>query len=238
MNTTHENKEEQPIVAEFSAAMARWVSPCMPTNDIRFYLNGIHIEPLKSGGVLITATDGHRLMSAFDKEGVANRAFVVKINRESLRHCSKRESIFLTKRNKNLGTKIAVRGNSNLTVINGIGEEIFIQPGHCIIDCSSYPKWREEGRITNPPNRSDLVPAGEALVNMSYLTQFIKELPGNGITSPCVKLWRDGTSSVAPESSVVFVEFNQLPLVGIVMPRTPDTTTNFYFDRRREYPND
>jgi hypothetical protein len=37
----------------------------------RPYLHGVYIEPAAGGGILLTATDGHRLFHGFDPEGIA-----------------------------------------------------------------------------------------------------------------------------------------------------------------------
>lgn len=37
----------------------------------RPYLHGVYIEPAAGGGILLTATDGHRLFHGFDPEGTA-----------------------------------------------------------------------------------------------------------------------------------------------------------------------
>jgi DNA polymerase III sliding clamp (beta) subunit (PCNA family) len=48
-------------------AAARFTSK----EQTRSYLHGVYIEPAAGGGILLTATDGHRLFHGFDPEGTA-----------------------------------------------------------------------------------------------------------------------------------------------------------------------
>jgi DNA polymerase III sliding clamp (beta) subunit (PCNA family) len=36
--------------------------------DVRFYLNGVLVQPCKAGGALLVGTDGHRLLAVWDAE--------------------------------------------------------------------------------------------------------------------------------------------------------------------------
>ena len=49
------------------AAAARFTGK----EQTRPYLHGVYIEPAAGGGILLTATDGHRLFHGFDPEGTA-----------------------------------------------------------------------------------------------------------------------------------------------------------------------
>ncbi|GGY87924.1 hypothetical protein [Shewanella fodinae] len=48
--------------------------------DIRYYLNGFHIKPHPQVGVVLTATDGHRLVTIHDKEGKSNGEYIYPIS--------------------------------------------------------------------------------------------------------------------------------------------------------------
>lgn len=62
------NAEHLPKVLNFAAK-----------DDVRFYLNAIRIEPAKDGGVLLIATDGHRLIVFRDPDGHTNAEYTIPI---------------------------------------------------------------------------------------------------------------------------------------------------------------
>jgi hypothetical protein len=51
------------ITASLYAAALR----CAAVRDVRYYLVGVRVEPLATGGALLVATDGHRLLALFDQ---------------------------------------------------------------------------------------------------------------------------------------------------------------------------
>src|SRR5256885_2092412 len=53
---------------------AAWV--CISTEESRYYLNGVRIEPLAEGCVMV-ATDGHRLIAIRDPSGTCDKADIV-----------------------------------------------------------------------------------------------------------------------------------------------------------------
>jgi hypothetical protein len=44
--------------------------PAVSTEKTRYYLNGIYIDPHKDGGAVMTATDGHKLVSIYDPNAI------------------------------------------------------------------------------------------------------------------------------------------------------------------------
>lgn len=59
-----------PMLAEFAAKQ-----------DIRYYLNGFHVKPHPEKGVILTASDGHCLVTIHDKEGFADGSYVFPISK-------------------------------------------------------------------------------------------------------------------------------------------------------------
>jgi len=55
------------------AACARFIS----TEETRYYLKGVKVEPQAAGGVKLIATDGHRMCVAFDETGYASREAII-----------------------------------------------------------------------------------------------------------------------------------------------------------------
>src|SRR5690554_4169346 len=46
-------------------------------SDIRFYLNGVRLEPHPEGGAIIVATDGHTMAVLYDPEGYVREPIIV-----------------------------------------------------------------------------------------------------------------------------------------------------------------
>lgn len=56
---------------KFNAHLLAAVTPCICTEQTRYYLTGIYFEPHPNGGAYALATDGTALACAFDPEGEA-----------------------------------------------------------------------------------------------------------------------------------------------------------------------
>lgn len=65
--------------ASLSLRGIKAVLPAVSTEETRYYLNGIHVEPSPAGGVLMVATDGHRLHAWHDVYGSIDKPAIVKI---------------------------------------------------------------------------------------------------------------------------------------------------------------
>jgi hypothetical protein len=54
-------------------------------DDVRGYLNGFHVKPHPDKrGVILTATDGHRLVTIYDEYGLADDQYILPITKELL----------------------------------------------------------------------------------------------------------------------------------------------------------
>lgn len=62
----------------------RAAAECQPTEETRYYLNGVFIAPHPEKGVLLTATDGHRLMTLYDASGKCPTAKICKIDPKAI----------------------------------------------------------------------------------------------------------------------------------------------------------
>src|SRR5450759_523711 len=58
----------------------RAANECRSTEETRYYLNGVYIAPHPDKGVILTATDGHRLISLHDEAGKCSAAKIVNID--------------------------------------------------------------------------------------------------------------------------------------------------------------
>ena len=59
------------------------------TEQTRYYLCGVLVEPHPDGGVLLVATDGHRMVAIRDDEGETNGTWICAAPREILALCRK-----------------------------------------------------------------------------------------------------------------------------------------------------
>lgn len=72
-----------------SAERARLAMTCMAKNDIRYYLNGILVEPRAEGGAFIAGTNGHHLIVVIDESGVCDEPTILRIGNDLMRRCAK-----------------------------------------------------------------------------------------------------------------------------------------------------
>ena len=70
-------------LARVSAKAFAAASFFQAVKDVRYYLNGVHIVPLESGGVHVVATDGHRFIVITDPNGECSREKGVIIRAEA-----------------------------------------------------------------------------------------------------------------------------------------------------------
>jgi hypothetical protein len=75
-----ENTTQHPesLIFNVSASAVRAAASCMAKCDIRYYLNGVFIEP-HTEGVTITATNGHMLLSIIDRTGYTKAPVICSI---------------------------------------------------------------------------------------------------------------------------------------------------------------
>lgn len=64
------DKQYLPMLAEFAAKQS-----------VRYYLNGFHIKPHPDQGVILTATDGHRLVTIHDEHGFTDGEYIFPITK-------------------------------------------------------------------------------------------------------------------------------------------------------------
>lgn len=64
-----------------SAELAAMMLPFISSEEPRYYLQGIHVEPHHDEGVLLVATDGHRMAIIHDKGGETNGNWICEVPR-------------------------------------------------------------------------------------------------------------------------------------------------------------
>jgi hypothetical protein len=66
------------------ARYAFWLAPFMSTEEVRYYINGIYIEPCPKGGALLIATDGHVMGIVHDETAVVEKGVIWKPSKDLL----------------------------------------------------------------------------------------------------------------------------------------------------------
>lgn len=62
------------------ADLLKMVLPFVSSEETRYYLHGVHIEPAPDHGALMVATDGHRLAVAYDKGARIDGNFICRFS--------------------------------------------------------------------------------------------------------------------------------------------------------------
>lgn len=182
--------------AKYLPALAVFMAKC----DIRYYLNGISVRPHKEGGVVLAATDGHRMLVIRDINGYCGEEIIFRVVPGMGRFCKKE------------GATVAINPiTQRLTITDKKGEELFILPGKCIVE----GKFPDYAKVL--PVFANLKMAVADHVRSNYFAEAAAVHPGYGSTkrhdANAIRLWQE-----APDRSVI-VEYAGYPeYCGIIMP--------------------
>lgn len=69
---------------EVDAILFRAVSECRSYEETRWYLNGVYVQPHPDGGALLVATDGHRLLCAYDRAAKVKQPRIVHVEPKAI----------------------------------------------------------------------------------------------------------------------------------------------------------
>jgi DNA polymerase III sliding clamp (beta) subunit (PCNA family) len=116
---------------EVSAAYFRAAAECQSNEDTRYYLQGVYIQPHPVKGAILTATDGHRLISIYDEEGTCPAAKIIAIDRREI----DARAIAAMKKAKILSPKVCVDDDGIATI------GTYRSLKSCVID-GTYPDWK------------------------------------------------------------------------------------------------
>lgn len=193
-------------------------------NDVRYYLNGVSIEPHPDGGAVIVATDGRRLAAIHDPEGMATKKLIIETPAPELMKALKMKSYqkFLKPESCWIAERCAVVTWDGFEKTNG-GQKIVPEPfgTNAIVTAKSqlidakYPDWRR----LMPTERSEKIESLPA-VNPKYLGDLNAAAEILGIKYPCVRLEGRG------ETLSVIARMHAGDLldrfIGIIMPMKAD----------------
>lgn len=151
------------LTARLVAAVAQFKA----TNDIRYYLNGVYVEPIPTGGAMIVATNGHALCIWRDLSGEVERPVILRISAKLQAACAGAE----TKRLQII--------DDRLVVTDKLGAETHVQPhefnkekpGSWEVH-GKFPDWR---KVIPEPEHGERVALRSAL-NAHYITMVDRAL--------------------------------------------------------------
>ena len=198
------------MIININAGFVPCIAPAISNEKVRHYLNGFLVEsadPLP--GVYLVATDGHRLLVAYDESGTCEESAIIEPSKEMLAAC-KRGKYDLPKRLIISDGKPSVEMGEVTVWASGID---------CRID-ATYADWR---RIIQPIESQVLKDGAEALspvvnvaFNAKYLADFSKTISAintNFDVNAKVVSMRIGVNEA------VHVRFSgAVPIFGLLMP--------------------
>lgn len=145
-----------------SANLFRAAAECVSTEETRYYLSGVYVSPHPQKGVLLVATDGHRLMCVHDENGKCDKAQIVGLEAKHIDAKSLK------------AMRAAMPGEEPRLTVDSDGIATFgtyRSLKSCIID-GVYPDWP---RVVAPMlARAKEGKFSPATVNQKYLSAFGK----------------------------------------------------------------
>jgi hypothetical protein len=124
------------MTLKFDADLFRIVFAAASTEETRYYLNGVNVEPHPSGvGVILVATDGHRLIAAYDETGTADAPAIIRLDKAALRLC---------KAERDQTRTIIVEGSDARIMDAPTGDEHGREIGlaYDVVIYGTFPDWR------------------------------------------------------------------------------------------------
>jgi hypothetical protein len=145
---------ENPIIS-VDASYFAIVAMAQADNDLRYYLNGVSVEPgpNKRGAVMV-ATNGHYLIAMHDKNGICENQVILKTDKRLLQDCAKR------------GSRNVVVNSAGVMQVCDSSVVSYQFPEKAFID-GKFPDWR---RIIPAQELSAGLPN---TVNSEYLKVFL-----------------------------------------------------------------
>lgn len=217
---------------KFQAKYLPILAPFAAKHDIRYYLNGIYVQPY-GDGVLLAACDGSTLAMVYDAEGKADRPVILRVSPSFLRACK-------TPPREQFGRHVNIRPHFVVAdIMPGTAQEgtdthhsqpdmfqlvlnfgadmqpgkteLFIQAGGAEID-GKYP---DVARVV--PKRENLKPGAPHAYQLRYLKR-LPELRKNGGHGTPVRFY-----SIPGEGTTLVCEVVGMPeFMAMIVPMHDD----------------
>lgn len=120
--------EKPNIIATVSTEILTLVAPFRAENDVRYYLNSIHVRPRPGGGTFVEASDGHVLMVAHDESGHAEQPVCISIQPGDLAIARRAKCLQL-------------HATGDAQMVDEEGMAIWKSPTSRIVSAHSYPNF-------------------------------------------------------------------------------------------------
>lgn len=194
------------IKLKFNRKYVPLVAPFVARADIRYYLNGIHVESAKDrDGVYVVGCDGHRLTIAYDREGVLEgddgKGVTMRMPSAFVSACRARSPVPLMVVAQDNRVSVGVDFD------NAHGDlETYVMPGKPWVE-GNYPDIH---RVL--PSWIDLNPGFCSQVDPRYLADFVTLSKSGGVS-----FWQTN-----PSDPIVVQHTAHPELLSILMPRRSD----------------
>lgn len=199
------DRQYLPMLADF-----------MAVKDVRFYLNGFHVKPHPDEGVILTATDGHRLVTIYDKNGQSDGEYILPISKPLLAASKKKNTDGLPLNSVQfIGNKAFVLHWENDTEF-----DFFESDDESPMEQVSYVEYinKIDGRFPNTRGifkGFELKPVEHVSVNVEYIGK-LKSVCTNKKIS-CLNLMLCGVYG-----KIISVSGHDKEIVAVIMPARID----------------
>lgn len=185
-----------------NADLFRAVSVAVSTDETRYYLNGVNVEQHPVKGVILTATDGHRLLCAHDENGETDGAYIVPAGKDLIRATK----IGGPERRRTGGGLVMVADGGSVTFRNAYDEATVTLPVKPVD--WTFPDWRRV--LPAAPDQAAVASYNPAYV--SDLADVCADLKAAGFEGVAF------TMAAADPGSPALVNYGMAPIFGVLMP--------------------
>lgn len=194
------------LKARLVAAIAQFKA----SNDIRYYLNGVYVEPDPKGGAVIVATNGHVMGIWRDETATGvERPIILHIDDKLLKSCQGSDL-----------KRLAVRDGRLAVILEKDDKEVYIQP---IAERKiGVPSWEIEGKFPDwrrvIPDRSTVGLKG--FVNVRYFADVDRALNVGSVNYGKYGMLQFMQADI--DASVLVTESSSPEFAAVVMPMRGD----------------
>lgn len=165
------------MIRNVSADLFRIVAAYRSTDDSRFYLQGVYVQPHPCGGAYLVATDGHRMLVVYDASAECTEAAIIACPSDLLRAAKSKP---VRQRRRGAGAQdgepmgprmLAIVDNQAIIFCDGIEVHRGVAPAS--ID-GTFPDWR---RVVPT---IDSVPASERSLSPAFAPAYLEAFGETG----------------------------------------------------------
>lgn len=207
---------------KFSGRGLAFLSNYMAKHDIRYYLNGIFINPIPGGGAVGVASNGHIAGLWHDKDGAIEKPMILAVTPPLVRACAGKGMY-------GMPPTLELR-DGRLACMSGLNE-IYIQPNeHIERGENSLEPWEVAGKFPDVtrllPNPEEFAQGSGDAFSSDYFAVIAKSFKGDAV------VLRQASKS----SAAVLVAQSIPEAVAIIMPvRNQEASLPAWLGAIRQY---